>query len=120
MSFDPNRPFEAGYADYKAHVSPSMADLLGFMGFESVEHHAVGARVYDAEGVEYIDCLGGFGVMSLGHCSVPVAAAVREGKSETEEFAGSIGRGIPLASKMGMEFGEVAGMMAAIAYTGAA
>lgn len=78
LSFDPNRPFDAVYADYKTHVNPSMADLLRFMGFESVEHHALGARVYDAEGVEYIDCLGGFGVMSLGHCSPPVIAAVRD------------------------------------------
>ncbi|HQK92745.1 MAG TPA: aminotransferase class III-fold pyridoxal phosphate-dependent enzyme [Armatimonadota bacterium] len=78
MAFDPNRPFDAVFADYKTHVNPSMADLLRFMGFESVEHHALGARVYDAEGVEYIDCLGGFGVMSLGHCSPPVIAAVRD------------------------------------------
>jgi len=78
LAFDPNRPFDAVFADYKTHVNPSMADLLRFMGFESVEHHALGARVYDAEGVEYIDCLGGFGVMSLGHCSPPVIAAVRD------------------------------------------
>lgn len=45
-------------------------------------------------------------------------AAVREGKSEPEEFAGSIGRVIPLAEKMGVSFGEVAGMMAAMSLNG--
>ena len=47
-----------------------------------------------------------------------LTAAVREGKSEPEEFAGSIGRVIPLASKMGVEFGEVAGIMAAMSLNG--
>lgn len=45
-------------------------------------------------------------------------AAVREGKSEPEEFAGSIGRVIPIAQKMGVSFGEVAGMMAAMSLNG--
>ena len=45
-------------------------------------------------------------------------AAVREGKSEPEAFAGSIGRVIPLAEKMGVSFGEVAGMMAAMSLNG--
>jgi TP901 family phage tail tape measure protein len=47
-----------------------------------------------------------------------LTAAVREGKSEPEEFAASIGRVIPLASKMGVEFGEVAGIMAAMSLNG--
>lgn len=45
-------------------------------------------------------------------------AAVREGKSDPEEFAGSIGRVIPIAQKMGVEFGEVAGIMAAMSLNG--
>ena len=45
-------------------------------------------------------------------------AAVREGKAEPEAFAGSIGRVIPIAEKMGMTFGEVAGMMAAMSLNG--
>jgi len=45
-------------------------------------------------------------------------AAVREGKSEPEEFASSIGRVIPLASKMGVTFGEVSGIMAAMSLNG--
>lgn len=47
-----------------------------------------------------------------------LVAAVRTGKSEPEEFAASIGRVIPLASKMGVEFGEVAGIMAAMSLNG--
>jgi TP901 family phage tail tape measure protein len=47
-----------------------------------------------------------------------LVAAVREGKSEPEEFSSSIGAVIPLASKMGVEFGEVSGIMAAMSLNG--
>jgi len=47
-----------------------------------------------------------------------LVAAVREGKSEPEEFAGSIGRVIPVAAAMGVSFGEVAGTMAALSLNG--
>ncbi len=37
-----------------------------------------GARLWDADGVEYLDFLCGIGVTSLGHCHPRVVAAVRE------------------------------------------
>ncbi|MGD8450855.1 MAG: acetylornithine/succinylornithine family transaminase [Phycisphaerae bacterium] len=35
-----------------------------------------GARLWDAAGREYIDCVAGFGVASIGHCNPQVVAAV--------------------------------------------
>ena len=35
-----------------------------------------GARVWDAEGREYIDCIAGHGVAGLGHCHPAVTAAI--------------------------------------------
>jgi acetylornithine/LysW-gamma-L-lysine aminotransferase len=37
-----------------------------------------GARVWDAQGREYIDCVGGHGVVNVGHCHPRVVAAIRE------------------------------------------
>lgn len=37
-----------------------------------------GARVWDADGREYIDCMAGHGVASLGHCHPAVTAAINE------------------------------------------
>ncbi len=37
-----------------------------------------GARVWDADGREYIDCMAGHGVASLGHCHPAVTAAIHE------------------------------------------
>jgi acetylornithine/LysW-gamma-L-lysine aminotransferase len=38
----------------------------------------VGARVWDAEGKEYIDCVGGHGVCNVGHAHPTVVQAVQE------------------------------------------
>ncbi|WP_457630921.1 [LysW]-aminoadipate semialdehyde transaminase LysJ [Oceanithermus sp.] len=37
-----------------------------------------GARVWDAEGREYIDCVGGYGVANVGHSNPAVVRAVQE------------------------------------------
>ncbi len=37
-----------------------------------------GARVWDAQGREYIDCVGGNGVVNVGHCHPRVVAAIKE------------------------------------------
>jgi acetylornithine/LysW-gamma-L-lysine aminotransferase len=37
-----------------------------------------GARVWDADGREYIDCIAGHGVASLGHCHPAVTAAIQQ------------------------------------------
>jgi acetylornithine/N-succinyldiaminopimelate aminotransferase len=56
----------------RAHVIPSYARLpVEFVRGE-------GARLWDADGVEYLDFLCGISVTSLGHCHPQVVAAVRE------------------------------------------
>jgi len=37
-----------------------------------------GARVWDADGHEYIDCIAGHGIANLGHCHPAVTAAIQE------------------------------------------
>jgi putrescine aminotransferase len=66
------------FEKYRAYVNPGLAALVKFMGFDAVEESAQGAIVRDTEGNEYIDCLGGFGALSLGHRHPKVVAAVRE------------------------------------------
>lgn len=37
-----------------------------------------GAKVWDADGREYIDCMGGYGVAIVGHCNDKVVKAIKE------------------------------------------
>lgn len=45
-------------------------------------------------------------------------AAVKEGSAEAPEFAGAMGQVLPIASEMGVSFGEMAGNIAAMTRTG--
>ncbi len=38
----------------------------------------LGASVWDSEGVEYVDCVGGYGVANIGHCNPDVVRAIQE------------------------------------------
>ena len=61
---------------YETYVNPSATRLFRFMGLSSVEAWAEGWIITDTEGVEFIDCLGGYGMFALGHRHPKVVAAV--------------------------------------------
>ena len=39
--------------------------------------HGLGAHVWDTDGKEYIDCMGGYGVALVGHCNPRVVKAIK-------------------------------------------
>lgn len=63
---------------YDQYVNPAMARLFRFMGLATIEWEAEGSILKDVNGKEYIDCLGGYGVFSLGHRHPRVVAAVKK------------------------------------------
>lgn len=62
---------------YERHLNPSLVALVKFMGFDAPETEAQGCVVRTTDGREYLDCLGGFGVLCLGHRHPRVIAAVQ-------------------------------------------
>lgn len=77
-SVDVEQLVEETIEKYTNYVNPSLANLMRFAGFGDVEKCARGMIVQDYSGNEYIDCLGGYGVFSLGHSHPDVIAAVKE------------------------------------------
>jgi putrescine aminotransferase len=78
-SISPSTPSDAEViADFENHVNAPFASLLKFIGFTSCEVEARGCIVVDSQGREYLDCLGGYGTMSVGYSHPHVVAAVRE------------------------------------------
>jgi len=63
---------------YQKYVNPLQAALLKIGGFDHIETTASGCVITDESGHEYIDCLGGFGVFSLGHRHPAVVQAVKD------------------------------------------
>lgn len=62
---------------YERYINPSLAKLFHFMGLASIEWKSHADRILDSSGKEYIDCLGGYGVFSLGHRHPAVVDAVK-------------------------------------------
>lgn len=60
---------------YQKYVNPTALGLLRLGGFDRVEAEGCGAIIRDLSGTEYIDCLGGYGVFSLGHAHPRVVEA---------------------------------------------
>ncbi len=63
---------------YEEYVNPAMAKLFRYMGLSSVETYGEGCWVTDSDGRRFLDCLGGYGVFSLGHRHPSVIAAVKD------------------------------------------
>lgn len=63
-------------AQFSDHINPYLGKLMNFAGF-GVEDHAEGCYIWDHEGNRYLDCLGGYGVFSVGHRNPRVVAAVK-------------------------------------------
>lgn len=72
MNAEPDRPHIA--ALYRRHLSVGRARLAEMSG-GAVEAASTGSRVFDTDGVEYLDC-GGYGVFILGHRHPRVVDAV--------------------------------------------
>jgi len=66
------------YELFERHVNPGLAGLLRFTGLDVVEDHAEGVYVWDKQGKKYLDFLGLYGTLSLGHRHPRVVAAVKK------------------------------------------
>lgn len=60
---------------YEQYLNPSLARTYRFMGLDHAESTGREAVVIDAEGLEYIDCAGGYGVFIQGYRHPRIIAA---------------------------------------------
>ncbi|MGI5844073.1 MAG: aspartate aminotransferase family protein [Candidatus Xenobium sp.] len=63
---------------YRDYVNPDLARVIRISGLGTLEDQAEGSRVWDHEGVEYLDMAGGYGMFSLGHRHPEVVQAVAD------------------------------------------
>src|SRR5918994_855263 len=67
--------------------------------------HGQGSRVWDADGNEYVDLHGGYGVMAVGHAHPAVVAAVRDRVARGTHFAQPTSEAIVVAEELARRFG---------------
>jgi len=67
--------------------------------------HGRGSRVWDADGIEYVDLHGGYGVMAVGHAHPAVVAAVSGRVAKGTHFAQPTAEAIVVAEELARRFG---------------
>lgn len=53
--------------NFKSHMNPGLCTLMGLLDFDKLYVKAQGVHVWDADGNRYLDYLGGYGSLNLGH-----------------------------------------------------
>lgn len=53
--------------NYRDYINSSLVQLMGLLDFDKNFVRAEGTKVYDEDGNEYIDFLGGYGALNIGH-----------------------------------------------------
>ncbi|MTI57666.1 aspartate aminotransferase family protein [Geosporobacter ferrireducens] len=64
--------------NYKSYINPYFAMMLGLLGFDKSFVKAEGMEVWDSEGRVYLDFLGGYGALNLGHNPREILEAVKK------------------------------------------
>ena len=64
--------------NYKEYMNPYFAMMLGLLGFDKSFVKANGMKVWDREGREYLDFLGGYGALNFGHNPEDILAAIKK------------------------------------------
>jgi len=67
--------------------------------------HGAGSRVWDADGNEYVDLHGGYGVMAVGHAHPAVVKAVSDRVARGTHFAQPTAEAIVVAEELKRRFG---------------
>lgn len=89
--------------NYRDYISSSVVQLMGLLDFDKHFVKAEGTKVYDEDGKEYIDCLGGYGALNLGHNNKEVIGEVQKAiglpnilQASIYNFAGALAKDLAL------------------------
>ncbi len=89
---------------YRRYVNPGLVDVMGFLDFDKQFVRAEGVTVWDKEGKVYLDFLGGYGALNLGHNPPEVQEAVKAVMSRPNLLQASLN---PLAAALAHNLAQV-------------
>lgn len=77
--------------NFKNYMNPGLCTLLGLLDLDKLYVKAEGVYVWDPEGNRYLDFLGGFGSLNLGHNHPRILAALEQVKTMPNLLQASMG-----------------------------
>ncbi len=76
---------------YKQYANPGLATMMGLINFDKKFVRAQGVSVWDDQGNEYLDFLGGYGALNYGHNHPEIVKAVRQVEEMPNLLQASLG-----------------------------
>lgn len=76
---------------YKKYANPGLATMLGLINFNKKFVKAQGVSVWDDQGNEYLDFLGGYGALNFGHNHPHITGAVQQAEELPNLLQASLG-----------------------------
>ena len=76
---------------HKTYLNSGLLQLMGLLHFDRVFDRALGCSVWDKDGNEYLDCLGGYGALNLGHNPLSVFRAIEKVSGRPNILQASLG-----------------------------
>ncbi|WP_028308523.1 aspartate aminotransferase family protein [Desulfitibacter alkalitolerans] len=89
---------------YNTNVNPALGNLLALLNFDKKYTRAQGTQVWDEKGNSYLDFLGGYGSLNLGHNHQAVIEAIDKVKSLPNILQASIN---PLAAALAHNLAQI-------------
>lgn len=93
---------EQNRENHRQFINPELVNLMGILNFDKCFVRAEGTSIWDNEGTEYLDFLGGYGALNLGHNHPEVIAAIDSVKlpnllqAALNPLAGALARNLAL------------------------
>jgi len=102
---------EQNRQNHRDFINPELVNLMGLLHFDKCFVRAEGTSIWDREGDEYLDFLGGYGALNLGHNHPEIIAAVEKVKelpnllqASLNPIAGALARNLALFTPGELQF----------------
>jgi putrescine aminotransferase len=90
--------------NYRQYLNPSLVEIMSMLNFDKLFTRAEGSYVWDVEGNKYLDFLGGYGALNLGHNPPEIQNAIAMVKDHPNILQASLN---PLAAALAANLARV-------------
>jgi putrescine aminotransferase len=102
---------EENRKNHRLFVNPELVSMMGLLNFDKCFVRAKNCQVWDTEGKAYLDFLGGYGALNLGHNHPEVAMAVEKVEdfpnllqASLNPLAGALAKNLSLITPPGLQY----------------
>ena len=90
--------------NYHRYINPSLVEVMSLLNFDKLFVKAKGIHLWDTENKQYLDFLGGYGALNLGHNPPEILAAISKVQERPNLLQAALN---PLAAALAFNLAQV-------------